>query len=478
MSNSGLFRPWSGGSAIGSENVRQSSGFYEGPSRPVLAKKKRDDRRRAEADPAVSEGVPLRAKVRPDSASPAIHDFETREKGIRVSLQALPKTPLSRTHGAPLSPGTTQRQPAQDLNASKGTIHKQVPPKRDETVLWAPWLPKASTKKKRTASFPRNNITRRRLTESSVNTDPENGMFLQGFVPHAPPIKHRMRNVSPVKIRRKTRHITGPTVVNTKRRNLTYRQKAKAKQKEHVRALKCRSSSYNIKRKTSPIRPRAFPKQGNCKKPNSPLSGISLKIFPKSSGTRGASSTGARSLDPTGYGKTTGQKQVNNKRRPNGSNFKLSRVGGDHIPVSEQNFFERGTHNSNQGTTVYLKPKLKHQYSIEMVVPSMQRKHVNYTFSHWDETDPGTLENVINRRLKKWQDPEGIYGKRNSRVGQEESGVDATGGMSSRKVRREKRVPITAMMVGGGNEGAPKNSCGEYLTESLLSDQLGKALEK
>ena len=46
-----------------------------------------------------------------------------------------------------------------------------------------------------------------------------------------------------------------------------------------------------------------------------------------------------------------------------------------------------------------------------MVVPSMHRQDVVYTFPNWDDSNVN-IETVIAHRLSKWLDPNGEYSRR------------------------------------------------------------------
>jgi len=128
-------------------------------------------------------------------------------------------------------------------------------------------------------------------------------------------------------------------------------------------------------------------------------------------------------------------------RRRNKPAFNLKFVGGDKMDLIISPPQKTTQHNENNycGNDInafqrspvktarksYIKPNLPHKYTVQQVVPTMNRRAFAYTFPDWHDIDdnkmsPRTLEDVIDLRLSKWLDPVGEYSPRRNPVKERE----------------------------------------------------------
>ena len=128
-------------------------------------------------------------------------------------------------------------------------------------------------------------------------------------------------------------------------------------------------------------------------------------------------------------------------RKRNKPAFNLKFVGGDKMDLLisppqtttqyNDNYYCGNDINAFQRSPVltakksYIKPNLPHEYTVQQVVPTMNRRAFAYTFPDWDDIDdskmsPRTLEDVIDLRLSKWLDPVGEYSPRRNPVKERE----------------------------------------------------------
>lgn len=157
----------------------------------------------------------------------------------------------------------------------------------------------------------------------------------------------------------------------------------------------------------------------------------------------------------------------------------------------DKNAFERVQNlNGVLSPAGYVKPNLPHPYTVQQVVPTMNRRNFAYTFPDWDEVNsnimsPRTLEDVIELRLSKWLDPQGEYSPRRNPVNERERVIqrhydDTYLNMMEEQISkakdREKQarlgVPVPVAPTNQHEIYKAKQN-NEYYSEARLSGKIG-----
>lgn len=178
------------------------------------------------------------------------------------------------------------------------------------------------------------------------------------------------------------------------------------------------------------------------------------------------------------------------------ANAELYPYGPRVFSQPDKNVFERGEDpNGVLSPAGYVKPNLPHPYTVQQVVPTMNRRNFAYTFPDWDEVNsnvmsPRTLEDVIELRLSKWLDPQGEYSPRRNPVNERERVIqrhynDTYLNMMEEQIGKakdqEKQARLGVMVpVAPTNQHeiykAKQNN--EYYSEATLSGKMGTLAEE
>ena len=417
MHSPDLFRPWSAG-ALGTNSqaphaddgkalsARRPAPIPVGYRRPQPSPNKM---RKTKPVHVAADGTALRIKLRPDA-----DDADEVETSMEVLYEQVCARPQDRDspsanhmirHTTPDQ--THQPHPNMDKKLSKY-----------ENQLWGPWKPKYTKIK--------TPVTRQEWTKQNHHS------FGTGFLPSARP-----RMSSPSRARnsqafgseinmRDTRFGNAGSrtpITQVLRANLKTTH-TRVKEASKLNALKKLSSLATRSMQPAVVRYKKLPLGKNTAQTAMDASVKGAEVVGAAMCTdRSPISIGRVDLDGVHSGlenpATIPPKRKYRARtlsHPVSASANLRIVGGGqleliHNECDDGNAFERSSKERAAISTTYLKPKIPNAFSPQMVVPSMHRQDVVYTFPNWDDSNVN-IENVIANRLSKWLDPNGEYSRR------------------------------------------------------------------